>query len=125
MTTYPVFAQIRAERAAREHCGVVLPFSPTVNHEVAAENVTAASWHELWNSWFNIWGNVYQQTIDMARDTTLAALDNCIIDFGVIRAARLERMTCERMEVVANQECPRRAEAEHSAQLIREIFLEF
>jgi hypothetical protein len=33
MTTYPVFAQIRAERAVREMRGVVLPFQPHVQPE--------------------------------------------------------------------------------------------
>lgn len=126
MTTFPVFARIRAERAAREQRGVVLPFSPTVRREIAAENVTATAWQSLWDDWLNAWGDVYRETIAMARDTALAALDNCVIDYSIIRQLRLERMICDRMEIIAhqqerNRQTVRRAEVEHSGRLIREI----
>jgi hypothetical protein len=123
MNSYPVFAQISAERAAKEMRGVVLPFQPPVQKEIAAENVLAASWEEIWGLFFDFWGDVCLETLDMARHTALAALD------GYIIGARQDRMVCEHMEIVAqaqerNREAARRAEAEHNGRLIRELFEE-
>ena len=94
MTSYPVFAQIRAERATREMRGVVLPFQPcTAQQETAAENSLAASWAELIGALFDLWGDICMNTLDLMQGPT----------------------TWERMEIV---------EAEHSAKLIGELFEE-
>jgi hypothetical protein len=123
MTAYPTFAQIRAERAARELRGVVLPFQPPVQKEIAAENAQAATWGHLWGLCFEFWGDVCLDTLDVMHHTALAALDGYIID------AHQARIVCDRMEVIAqaqerNREAARRAEAEHTGQLIRELFEE-
>jgi hypothetical protein len=66
MNSYPVFAQIRAERAARELRGVVLPFQAPVQKEVAAENILAAtSYTELWGLFCDFWSDVYLDALDM------------------------------------------------------------
>jgi hypothetical protein len=99
MNSYPTFAQIRAERAAREIRGVVLPFQPPVQKEVAAENVLASTWGDLWGQLFDFWEDVCLDTLDVVRHTALAALD------GNFQA----------------QERNRQAEAEYTGRLIREV----
>lgn len=113
MISYPIFAQIRAERAAREMRGVVLPFQPPIQNEVAAENVRAAgaTWGDLWGLLFNFWEDVCLDTIDVMHHTTLAALDGEVIDYRIICDARQER----------NREAVRRAEAEYYGKLIRDV----
>jgi hypothetical protein len=125
MTPYPTFAQIRAERAAREMRGVVLPFQPPVQNEIAAENVQAAgaTWGDLWGLLFGFWEDVCLDTLDVMRHTALGALD------GYIIGARQDLMVCEHMEVIAqaqerNREAAREADAEHTGRLIGEIFEE-
>jgi hypothetical protein len=89
---FPVFAQIRAERAAREMRGVVLPFQPrTVQQEVAAENTLAASWGELWLQLYDLWEDICMETLDIIQG----------------------KMTWDSMEIV---------EAEYNARLLREVF---
>jgi hypothetical protein len=85
---YPVFAQIRAERAARDMRGVVLPFQPPVQKEVAAENVLAATWSDLWGLFFGFWEEVCLDTLAAMRHTALAALDGEVIDYRIIQDAR-------------------------------------
>jgi hypothetical protein len=115
MTAYPTFARIRAERAAREMRGVVLPFQPPVQKEIAAENTQAAgaSWGDLWGLLFDFWEDVCLDTLDVIHHTALAALDGNIIDM------RQDRMICDHMEVAAqaqerNHQAARQAEAEHT-----------
>jgi hypothetical protein len=122
---YPTFARIRAERAARELRGDVLPFQPPVQKEIAAENTRAAcaTWGDLWGLCFEFWGDICLDTLDVMRHTALAAID------GYIIGTRQELMVCEHMEVIAqaqerNREAARRAEAERMGRLIGEIFEE-
>jgi hypothetical protein len=89
---FPVFARIRAEHAAREMRGVVLPFQPrTAQQETAAENMLAASWTELIVAMFDFWEDACMGALDMMHVPT----------------------TWDSMEIV---------EAEHHARLIREVF---
>ena len=73
MTSFPTFAKIRAERAAREMRGVVLPFQPrTPEQETAAENTHAASWGWTWpHHSVHIWERVVLhlpfQTLNLKR----------------------------------------------------------
>jgi hypothetical protein len=151
MTTYPTFAQLRAERAARQIRGVIIPFPETVkafnrrldheieeihrqvDEEIAAENALATSaaptWGELWIHLIDLWGDICLDTLDVMRHAALAALDGDIIDYRIIQNARQDRMVCQRMEIVAqaqerNRQAARQAEAEHTGQLIRELFEE-
>jgi hypothetical protein len=102
MTSYPLFAQIRAERAAREQRGMVLPFSPTAHHEITIENVRAATWQEIWSEWIDLWGDACLETLHAARQTQL------------VYEAILEQIVS--ME--------RQAEAEETGRLIREVVFE-
>jgi hypothetical protein len=141
MDSCPTFDRIRAERAAREIRGVVIPFPETVeafnrkidreieeihrqvDEKIAAENTLAATWGELWIHLIDLWGDICLDTLDVVRHTALAALDGYIIDM------RQDRMICDHMEVAAqaqerNRQAARQAEAEHTGQLIRELFEE-
>jgi hypothetical protein len=124
MTSYPVFASNRAERAARDMRGVVLPFQPPVQKEVAVENALAtATWGNLWGLLFGLWEDACLNTLDVMRHTALAGLDGYLIGAGQ------DSMVCEHMEIVAqaqeyNRQAAREADAEHTGRLIGEIFEE-
>jgi hypothetical protein len=125
MDSFPTIAQIRAERAARDMRGVVLPFQPPVQKEIAAENARAAgtSWGDLWGLCFEFWGDICLDTLDVMRHTALGALD------GYIIGTHQDLMVCEQMEVIAqaqerNRQAAREADAEHTGRLIGEIFEE-
>jgi hypothetical protein len=120
MTAYPVFARIRAERAAKEMHGAVLLFPLPVK----AEPMT---WSELYGQCFDAWVDTILDIQDAMRHAAKSTLDEGVIDFGIIRAARqAQRMVGERMEVIArvqerNRQAVRLAEAEHTGRLIREL----
>jgi hypothetical protein len=113
----------QVDNARKRHArgGAAVPAA--VQKEVAAENVQAATWGELWGLCFEFWGDACLDALDVMRHTALAALDGYIID------ARQERIVCDRMEIIAqaqerNRQAVRRAEADHTGRLIRELFEE-
>ena len=69
---------------------------------IESENALAASWSELWGEWFDVWGSVCLETLDMARQTALA--------YAAI------------MEQILFME--RKAEAEETGRLIRDVVFE-
>jgi hypothetical protein len=91
---FPTFAKLRAERAAREMRGVVLPFRPRIpEQETAAENTLAAGWTELWLHLYDLWADICLEIMDIMHVAT----------------------TWDSVELV---------EDEHSARLIQQLFEE-
>ena len=66
---------------------------------VESENTLAASWQQTWDKFFDMWSSVCLEALDMSRQTQLAYV------------AIMEQILL--ME--------RKAEAEHSGRLIREV----